>query len=126
MKINPFLIAAGAIVLSLFSAAIGALLSRHIGESTYTISFVDFISVLLTAISLLMTLLAFFIAILALVGWNTIADRVRDATKEFLENGIKENGPIYTILQQTSERVTYEGVSEFQKGADNEEGGNHE
>lgn len=126
MKLKHILLSAGIIVLSLVSAAIGALLSRHVGVSTYAISYADFISVMLTAISLLMTLLAFFIAILALVGWNTIADRVRDATREFLEGGIKENGAIYTILKQTSERVTYEGVSEFRKGEDNEEDGKHD
>lgn len=105
-------------ILCIFSGVIGGAMTRHFGNSAYTISYADFVSIMLTAISLIMTLLAFFLAVLAFVGWTSLAERVRSTTEAFLDEGIKEGGQIYQILKRTSESVTYEGVSEFQRDAD--------
>jgi hypothetical protein len=40
------------------------------------LSYADFISIMLSAISVLMTLLALFMAIFAFIGWNSIEQRV--------------------------------------------------
>ncbi len=54
-RLSSLLRIAGIVALCVFSGVIGGALTRDFGASSYTLSYADFISIMLTAISLLMT-----------------------------------------------------------------------
>lgn len=97
--------------LCLGSATIGAVGSRHLGESTYKISYADFISVMLTGISVMMTVLAIFLAVMGVMGWNAITTSVGDRTERFLKEGFEEGKPLHEMLQVQVTAAMYQGVS---------------
>lgn len=99
------------VVSCLIAGGIGGGVSRHWGSATETISYSDFISIMLTAISLLMTLLAIFLAVLGVMGWNSIEQRVHQKTEAYLaklETEIQRRAED-TIREKTS-AIMYEGV----------------
>ena len=105
---------AGLFGLCLFSGLVGGVLTRHVGPREHTISYADFISILLTAISLLMTVLAIFLAVAGFVGWTTIEQKVQGKTDDFLAAGFGKGGRFDRIIIETIERRTeeimFEGV----------------
>ena len=100
----------GIIVLCLISGVVGASFSRNFGTSHYSISYADFISVMLTAISVLMTVLAIFLGVFGVIGWNAIQNRVHQRTEEFLTEGFKEGRPLYQMLESRATDIIYEGI----------------
>ena len=100
----------GIVLLCLVAGALGGALTRQFGTSSYTLSYADFISILLTAVTLLMTLLGFFIAILALVGWNSISGKVASDVSRFLADGFKDGEPLHRMLVDQTNRAMYSGV----------------
>ncbi|MDX2274352.1 MAG: hypothetical protein NW206_02790 [Hyphomonadaceae bacterium] len=147
IKFAHLAIGAGMIVATVAAGFVGAIASLRFSGASYTLSYADFVSIMLAAISLLLTLLAFFIAILALVGWNSLSSRVKEASDEFLKDGfsdgatlhkllkensasalieylktgIKEGDPLYQMLKRVSEEINYEGISSFQAEASEED-----
>lgn len=114
MKISSRLFAGiGLVLLCLTAGLAGGALSRNFGTSSYTISYADFISVILTAISLLMTLLAFFIAILAYIGWNSIGGKVASDVKSYLADGFREGQPLHHMLVEQKNKAMFEGILEI-------------
>lgn len=115
------------IALCLMAGAIGGALTRQFGTSSYSLSYADFVSVMLTAISLLMTLLAFFIAILAYIGWQSITSKVASEVKSFLDDGFQEGEPLHRLFIEQKDRAMFEGVlpvdKEFNADASVEEQG---
>lgn len=103
-----------AMILVAFSVFVGAILSRHFGTSAYTISYADFISVMLSAVTLLMTLLGFILALLAYVGWRELNERIKDSvltkTTEFLEEGFREGNSLHRLFEARRRRAAYTGV----------------
>ena len=101
---------AGLALLCVLSGVIGALLSRQFGESTYRISYVDFISIMLTSISVLMTTLAIFLAVLGVIGWNSIQNRVQDKTSQFLADEFQEGRTLYAMMENKITEIIYQGI----------------
>ncbi|QKR99204.1 hypothetical protein F9288_05715 [Sphingomonas sp. CL5.1] len=99
----------GIVFLCLVSGVIGGGLTRHFGTSSYTLSYADFISIMLTAVSLLMTVLAIFLAVLGFVGWTTIEQKVHNLTDDFLKRGFEKGGPLHQILTEMNNRM-YSGI----------------
>jgi hypothetical protein len=97
---------AGVIGICLLSGGLGGALTRNFGTSSHTLSYADFISIMLTAISLLMTVLAIFLGVLGFLGWTTIEQKVHDKTEEILGNGFKEGGALKEKVEQAIERNT--------------------
>lgn len=102
------------VVGAVIAGVVGASASRHLGTSAYSISFADFIAVLLSAVTLLITLLGFILALLAYVGWRELNERIDSKvvsrTTEFLEEGFRENGSLHKMLQVNAKRASYSGV----------------
>ena len=105
------LLIAGAGLVCSMCAVLGALAGRHLGVSTYTLSYADFISILLSAISLLMTLLAIFLGVAGVMGWNAISTSIGDRTERFLKEGFAEGEPLHEMLQTQVTNAMYRGVS---------------
>ncbi len=56
----------------------------------YTVSYADFISLMLTAVSVILAALGFVVALIAVVGWNSIGDRVSTLAVSFLKESSKK------------------------------------
>lgn len=80
------------LALCIFSGLVGGVIGKHIGINNHQVSYSDFISILLSAISLLMTLLGFGLAIFGVIGWNSVSSRIKERTNEFLDSGFNEDG----------------------------------
>lgn len=98
----------GACVLS---GVVGGALTNNFGTSSYTLSYADFVSILLTAISLLVTLLGIVLAVVALIGWNAISEKVKSNTESYLEEGFKEGNDLHTMLRVRATEIMYAGVT---------------
>jgi uncharacterized membrane protein len=98
------------IAMCVISGVIGGALTNNFGHSTYTLSYADFISVMLTAIAVLMTVLAIFLGILGVIGWNSVANKVESRTEDFLIDGFKKGEPLYLMLRARVTEAMYEGV----------------
>ena len=70
--------------------SIGWAIPRTFGPADYTVTYTDFISILLTAIAVLMTTLAIFLAVLGFMGWASIEQKVEQRTKRYLDDHIDE------------------------------------
>jgi len=111
----------GLVALCGLSSVAGASMSRHFGTSSYTISYADFISVMLSAIAVLLTALTIFLAVLGVLGWAAIAKGVRSRTEEFLADGFQEGEVLYSLVESKIAEQVYRGVGAIPD--ENEEGG---
>ena len=123
-KVRPLGFWLGIGLLCLVASILGGAFSHNFGTSSYTISYADFVSVLLTAISLIMALLAFFIAILAYIGWNSINGKVASEVQTILAEGFREGQPLHQMFLDQKDRAMFDGVmeidTEFDEDADAE------
>ena len=92
-------------------------------------SYQDWIAVLLTALTVLISVLGVFFAVLAVIGWQTIGrqvdrqvhtrtdaflngrqigDQVAKRTESYLEDGFKPKGHLRTTLRDAVEAVSYD------------------
>ena len=109
---------AGVIGLCLVSGIVGGALNRNFGTSSYTLSYADFISIMLTAVSLLITVLAVFLAVAGFVGWTTIEQKVHAKTEDFLASGFAKGGRLDSMvyervtaaIRSKTEELMFEGV----------------
>ncbi len=101
----------GVTFLCLLSGIVGGAMTRNFGASSYTLSYADFVSIMLTAISLLMTVLAIFLGVFGVIGWNAIQGRVHQRTEEFLTEGFKEGHPLYSMLESRATKIIYKGIA---------------
>ncbi|WP_152485837.1 hypothetical protein [Euryhalocaulis caribicus] len=101
----------GLVALSLISGLVGSFISKTYISSSPNISYTDFISLMLTAISVLMTILAIFLGALGIIGWNAISSKVRSKTDEFLSDGFEEGNHLHDILRRRATEIMYEGVA---------------
>jgi membrane protein implicated in regulation of membrane protease activity len=110
------------VVACLLSASIGGGISRHWGASEYTISYADFVQIMLTAISLLITLLAVFLAVLGVIGWTSIEQRVHQKTEAYLaklDEGIQRRAE--EAIREKTNAMMYEGVQPIDLDADRDD-----
>lgn len=93
----------GVVGLCLVSGIVGGALNRNFGTSSYTLSYADFVSIMLTAVSLLITVLAVFLAVAGFVGWTTIEQKVHLKAEDYLASGFKDDG---RLMEMLNERLT--------------------
>jgi hypothetical protein len=113
------LLRTGSVVgLCLVSGIVGGALNRNFGISSYTLAYADFVSIMLTAVSLLITVLAVFLAVAGFVGWTTIEQKVHAKTEDFLAKGFERGGRldsmvverVTTAIRSKTEELMFEGV----------------
>jgi len=113
VKIPVWALAVGGVVtlvLCVISGVIGGALTRNFGTSSYTLSYADFISVMLTAISVLLALVSIFFAVLGVIGWTSISRGVRFRVDEFMVEGFKEGGSLRALFEREAEKARFRGV----------------
>jgi hypothetical protein len=102
--------------LCIVSGVVGGAMNRHFGTSSYSLSYADFVSIMLTAVSLLITVLAVFLAVFGFIGWNAIENRVHEKTKNFLDEEFKEGKSLYNMLETRATEIIYQGIAPITPG----------
>lgn len=77
---------------------------------TAKIDYADFVSIMLTGVSLILAALGFVVAILAFIGWNSIGDRVSSLAKTFLQDAMQEGGQLHTLVKNEAKSIIYRGI----------------
>jgi len=103
--------AAMTLLLCLVAGVIGGALSRNFGTSSYTLSYADFVSILLSAVSVLVTLLGVILAVLAFVGWRSITGTVENRTKAFLDEGFRDGNALHDLVMKRTREIMYRGIT---------------
>jgi hypothetical protein len=114
---------AAVVGLCIVSGIAGGALNRNFGESSYTLSYADFVSIMLTAVSVLITVLAVVLAIAGVMGWNSIEQKVQTKTEDFLSKGFEKGGHldrmvyrrVKDVIEQKSEEFMFDGVQEIEE-----------
>lgn len=88
-----------------------------------SIDYVGFITILLGLISALLAALGLGIAVLAVIGWNSISGKVESTANEFIrasvtdgdikaliQNGLRKGGPLYDAVVTETRNAMYRGV----------------
>lgn len=108
---KKIIIGAAFIVCMIVSGVIGGAISRYFSPSSFSISYVDFISIMLTSLGIILTALAVFIGILAILGWNSIEDKLRDHSHDYISRQLEEGNPLRDDIRRSVREVVYEGVA---------------
>jgi hypothetical protein len=114
------------VMLSPFSISTGA---RH------QLEYSDFISLMLTAVSIILAALGFVVALLAFVGWNSIGERVTSlSTKLFhdslsdegdlrsiVQDSLQEGGELYSLVQDEAKEIIYRAIEPIRPNGDDDD-----
>lgn len=78
---------------------------------TVQISYTDFVSIMLTGISIILAALGFVIALLAFIGWNSIGAKVKETAEEFLAASVEDGGELHEAVRKEAREIyRYQGV----------------
>lgn len=96
---------------ALISGIIGASLTAHFGTSSYTLSYADFVSIMLTCLGVMLAVVTLFVGLLAVLGWTSIESRLRDHSIEFIGSELQDGKPLGELVRKAVREAVYEGVS---------------
>ena len=82
--------------------------------------YTDFISITLTALSLMITVLGLFAAALGVIGWTSIESKLKAHSVEYFKAQLEKEGPLRRELEQLFAKIAYSGI-EGLKGAQEQE-----
>ena len=124
----------GVVSLCVVSAAIGGGISRHWGTAKYDISYSDFVVIMLTAIAVLMTVLAIFLATFGVIGWATLEGRVQEAMDKIEERTqrkidkfvVDSKKKMEIFMRSKSKEIMYEGIQPFGDIPEDNDAGNED
>lgn len=91
---------------ALIFGLLGGISSRYFGPETEKLTYAEFVSIILSAISILLTILGIIIAIVALFGWQAISKKVESRADEALIKYLKDDMlPEDKVFELLLERV---------------------
>lgn len=96
--------------LAIVSGLVGAALASKFGTSSMTVSYIDFISVVLTCLGVMLTAVTLFVGVLAVIGWTSIETRLRSHSIEFIGSELTEDKPLGQMVRKAVREAVYEGV----------------
>jgi hypothetical protein len=74
------------------------------------VSYTDFISIMLTALGLMMAVLAIFIAVAGVIGWATLENKLKDHSLNYFTQQFAEDGPLRRDLEELFADIAYTGI----------------
>lgn len=100
----------GAVLYGFYAAAPIRFISTPVG-SVAQIDYQTFVSIMLTAVSVILAGLGFVIAILAFIGWNSIGTRVSKLATTFLKDALDDGGPLHNMVKDEVKDIMYRDIS---------------
>lgn len=113
----------GLIALCLMSAIVGSVVSHKWSISwrgNFDISYPDLIAIILTALGVIMTVMAIFLAILGVFGWTSISKGVRARATEYLSTELGEGGGLREMVRAQVDEFIYSGVGDVTEPSEDE------
>lgn len=99
--------------------ALGAILllivqySAQLPPPDKDMTYSDFISVILTALGVMLTALTIFLGVLAVVGWTSIESKLRDHSISYFKDQLSSEGPLRAELEELFTEIAYEGIESY-------------
>jgi hypothetical protein len=90
---------------------VGAATTAQFGTSNYSLSYADFISILLTCLGVMLATLTLIVGLLAVIGWTSIETRLRDHSISYIGSELQEGKPLGELVRKAVREAVYEGVS---------------
>lgn len=100
----------GLISVALVSGIIGASMASHFGTSSFTLSYTDFVSIMLTCLGVMLAVVTLFVGLLAVLGWTSIEARLRDHSIEYIGSELQDGKPLGDLVRKAVREAVYEGV----------------
>ena len=75
------------------------------------INYTDFVSIMLTAVWVIITVLALILAIAGVLGWQSISKGVQNRTTDFLQDGLQDGGLLAKLVEKHVTDFMYKGVT---------------
>ncbi|UZW55407.1 hypothetical protein NUH86_00970 [Sphingobium sp. JS3065] len=96
------------------AAGVAATMSLHFfhvpaGAST-DVSYADFLSITLTALSLMITVLGLFLAAAGVIGWTTLESKLRSHSVDYFAQQLAKDGPLRKELEELFADIAYTGI----------------
>lgn len=82
------------------------------------LTYVDFLSITLTALSLMITVLGFFVAAASVIGWTTIENKLRDHSVSYFREQLSKDGKLRAEIEELIAAIAYEGIDNFKAQGD--------
>jgi hypothetical protein len=104
------LVAVGATI----CVALGTLIGGSVNvrwNGAVEISSVDLVTIILTALGVMLAILTIFLAVFGFIGWTAINERLREHSMSYFTNELQEGKPSYELLRSVVRSVVYEGIS---------------
>lgn len=98
------------LIMCAFSGAIGSAIAPDGSKDTYNISYADFVVIMLTAVSVMVTVLALIVGVAAYIGWNSIQGKVKAEVKSYLKVGFKPGKPLHELFVEEKYKASVSGV----------------
>lgn len=92
-----------------------ALIETHttisiIPDYNLNISYSDFIIILLTSVTVVVSILAIIIALLTFIGWRNIGRTVEDAAKRLITDSVQEGGSLHGAVVHEVHKIMYKDI----------------
>ncbi len=108
MKAIKWLLFGGGILL--LGMAIGATTRLFVSTAPNTIDYVDVVTIILAALSVMLTVLGLGFAVLAVVGWATFESKLRDNSFRYFADQLGTDGPLRRELESLLVQISLQGV----------------
>lgn len=86
------------------------------------VKYIDLIAVVLSALSVMITVLGIFLAALAIIGWATFETKLRDSSLNYFTSQLGEGGALRKELEALLVDISLKGVQGQSGNADPETG----
>lgn len=83
---------------------------RWVGTPSGSVAQIDyqtFISIMLTAVTVVLAGLGFVVAVLAFIGWNSIGNRVSALATTFLKDALDDGGSLHNMVKDEVKEIMY-------------------
>jgi amino acid transporter len=94
-------------------AYFGAAIGKNVDikwEGSSEIGGVELVTVVLTALSVMLVILTIFLAALGFIGLSTLNERLREHSKNYFNEELKEGRPAFGMLKEAVRDVMYKGI----------------
>jgi len=85
------------------------------------LSYSDFLTVIFTAVTLILSMLAVMIGVLAFIGWQGFHSNVHRLTQSLIRDGFDEGGEFREVLKEEVESIATSGISPIYGDEEQEE-----
>ncbi len=107
------------IVCFMLTFALGAIFllivqrAAHLPPPGSDMTYADFIGIMLTALGVMLTALTIFLGVLAVLGWTTFENKLKDHSTNYIQGELSSNGKLRYDLEKLITDIAYRGVENF-------------